>query len=278
MADNNESKLFFGGKAVGDFVENEEHISPTSMYVKVLVALFFLTGLTYAVSYANLGPASLPVAMIVAAVKATLVCAFFMHLLYDNRYHVFMFVSSLLFVAIFFTFTLFDLNSRDRLHEAQATDYRRADGGWDDMGRMSASNHGTAGNKPACSDGSVPMCDQAFAACNPADAHGGEAFLVRRLEQGCFVSEMVPAVNEKGEPLVEEGVPLMVDAGCVLPDLGCVNPHTAEGVKAAAAKANPAAAEAAAKDDAATDDAAKDDAAKDDAAAGEAEADADAAQ
>ncbi len=241
MADNNESKLFFGGKAVDDFVENEEHISPTSMYVKVLVALFFLTGLTYAVSYANLGPASLPVAMIVAALKASLVCAFFMHLLYDNRYHVFMFVSSLLFVAIFFTFPLFDLSTRDRLSEVQGSGVRRADGGWDDMGRMAAANHETADNKPACTDGSIPMCEQAFPACNAEGAHGGEDFLVRTIAEGCFVSQMVPAVDDKGAPQVENGVPVMVDAGCVLPALGCVNPHTAEGFKAAQAKAKPAA-------------------------------------
>ncbi len=241
MADNNESKLFFGGKAVGDFVENHEHVSPTSMYLKVLGALFVLTGLTYAVSYANLGPASLPVAMIVAAMKASLVCAFFMHLKYDDRYHVFIFVSSLLFVGIFFLFTIFDLSARDRLHEVQATDYRRSDGGWDDLKRMDPTNK-TAQNKPACTDGSIPMCDETFAVCNPEDHghHDPSTFLVRRIENGCFVSEMVPKVDDKGQPVVENGVPVLVDAGCVLPSLSCTNPYTADGVKAAAA-AKPAA-------------------------------------
>ena len=233
MADKNENKLFYGGKAVDDFVENHEHISPISMYLKVLAGLFVLTALTYAVSYADLGPASLPVAMIVAAMKATLVCAFFMHLLHDDKFNVFIFVASLLFVAIFFTFTIFDMNSRDRLVEIQATDVRRSDGGWDDMGRMSES---LAKNKPSCTDGSVPMCEQAFPACNPEGAHGGEDFLVRRIENGCFVSEMVPKVDAKGKPVVQDGVPVMVDAGCVLPSLSCVNPHTAEGHKAASAK------------------------------------------
>lgn len=236
MADNNDNKLFFGGKAADDFVECHEHISPVSLYLKVLAALFVLTGLTYAVSYANLGPASLPVAMIVAAMKATLVSAFFMHLIYDDKFHVFIFASSLLFVAIFFTFTIFDLESRDRLSEAQATDFRRADGGWDDMGRMGAANN-TEASRPACSDGTVPMCDQTFAVCNGEDAHGGEDYLVRRIENECFVSQMVPSVDHDGKPQVDkDGVPVMVDAGCVLPKLGCVNPHTAEGHKAAAPK------------------------------------------
>lgn len=236
MADNNDNKLFFGGKAVDDFVECHEHISPVSLYLKVLGALFVLTGLTYAVSYANLGPASLPVAMIVAAMKATLVSAFFMHLIYDDKFHAFIFASSLLFVAIFFTFTIFDMESRDRLSEAQATDYRRADGGWDDMGRMTIAN---PDSKPACSDGSVPMCDETFAVCNGEDAHGGgEDFLVRRIENECFVSEMVPSVGDDGKPVLnEDGTPVMVDAGCVLKALGCINPHTPQGHKAAAAKA-----------------------------------------
>ena len=234
MSDKKETKLFYGGKAVDDFVENPEHISPTSMYIKVLVGLFILTALTYAVSYADLGPASLPVAMIVAAMKATLVCAFFMHLKYDDKFNVFIFVASLLFVAIFFTFTIFDMESRDRLVEIQATDVRRSDGGWDDMGRMSDTR---AKNKPACSDGSIPMCEQSFPACNPEGAHGGEHFLVRRIENGCFVSQMVPSVDAKGKPVLDKGVPVMVDAGCVQPTLSCTNPHTAEGHKAAAAKA-----------------------------------------
>ncbi len=242
MADSKQNKLFYGGKAVDDFVENQEHVSPTSMYLKVLGGLFFLTALTYAVSYANLGPASLPVAMVVAAMKATLVCAFFMHLKYDDRYHVFIFASSLLFVAIFFTFTIFDLASRDRLHEVQATDYRRTDGGWDDMARMSPVA-GTDKNKPACSDGTIPMCERAFAACNAEGAHGGghgeETFLVRRIENGCFVSQMVPAVDEHGVTLQDaNGAPVMVDAGCVSAELSCTNPQTAEGHKAAQAKAS----------------------------------------
>lgn len=127
-----ESKLFLQGKPVAAFVENHEHVSPIKSYIFVLGALFFLTALTYAVSYANLGPASLPVAMFVAFIKATLVCMYFMHLRYDDPYHIFVFVSTLLFVAIFFAFTLFDLGSRDRLHEEQGTFVRRRDGGYND--------------------------------------------------------------------------------------------------------------------------------------------------
>ena len=40
MADSNESKLFLDGKPVEGFVESHEHISPVSMYLKILAALF----------------------------------------------------------------------------------------------------------------------------------------------------------------------------------------------------------------------------------------------
>lgn len=88
------------------------HISPVRVYWLVFAALLVFTGLTYAVSFAKLGPASLPVAMLVACIKATLVCTFFMHLKYDERFNVLVFVSSLFFMAVFFGFTMLDVASR----------------------------------------------------------------------------------------------------------------------------------------------------------------------
>jgi cytochrome c oxidase subunit IV len=49
-------------------------------YGFVLAALLFLTALTILVSYVDLGPFSTPIAFIIAAVKATLVVLFFMHM------------------------------------------------------------------------------------------------------------------------------------------------------------------------------------------------------
>ena len=150
-----ESKLFLQGKPVPAFVENHEHVSPVRSYVMVLGALFFLTALTYAVPYADLGPASLGVAMFVAVIKATLVCMYFMHLRYDDPYHVFVFVSTLLFVAIFFAFTLFDLQSRDRLHEEQGTFVRRQDGGYNDR-EWSKHPPAPPPAAPAAAEGAAP--------------------------------------------------------------------------------------------------------------------------
>ena len=59
-----------------------------------------------------------------------------MHLRYDDRYHVFVFASTMIFVGIFFTFTMFDLHSRPRLNEEQETFFRIDKGGdWNDAQR-----------------------------------------------------------------------------------------------------------------------------------------------
>jgi cytochrome c oxidase subunit 4 len=88
------------------------HISPVRVYWVVFGALLTFTGLTYAVSFADLGPAALPVAMLVACVKASLVCVFFMHLKYDERFNILAFLSSFFFMFIFFGFTMMDLMTR----------------------------------------------------------------------------------------------------------------------------------------------------------------------
>ena len=88
------------------------HISPVRVYWVVFGALLVFTGLTYAVSFADLGPAALPVAMLVACVKASLVCVFFMHLKYDEKFNQLVFVSSFFFMAVFFAFTMMDVTTR----------------------------------------------------------------------------------------------------------------------------------------------------------------------
>ena len=115
------SKVYSNGHPVEHPHELHEHVSPISLYNKIIGALFVLTALTYAVSFASLGPASLMVAMLVATVKAALVVGYFMHLKYDEKYHLFVFLGTVIFVAIFFGFTLFDMEARSRLNDEQAT-------------------------------------------------------------------------------------------------------------------------------------------------------------
>lgn len=115
------SKVYSNGIPIEHPHELHEHVSPISLYNKIIGTLFALTALTYAVSFANLGPASLTVAMLVATIKASLVVAYFMHLKYDEKYHLFVFLGTIIFVGIFFGFTMFDMDARSRLNDEQET-------------------------------------------------------------------------------------------------------------------------------------------------------------
>jgi len=121
------SKVYLNGQVVAHPHEVHEHLSPVSLYNKIIAVLFVLTGLTYAVSFMDLGSASLMVAMFVAFVKAALVVAYFMHLKYDDRYHLFVFAGTIIFVGIFFGFTLYDMQARSRLNDEQETFVRVRD-------------------------------------------------------------------------------------------------------------------------------------------------------
>jgi cytochrome c oxidase subunit 4 len=108
---------YLNGKLIDDPHENHHHVSPVWMYVAVFVALVVLTIVTYVVSFANLGPMSLLVAMVVAVTKASLVIAFFMHLAYEDRFYLFIFLTAFLGIFIFFAFILFDISASGDLHD-----------------------------------------------------------------------------------------------------------------------------------------------------------------
>ncbi|MCA9516217.1 MAG: cytochrome C oxidase subunit IV family protein [Myxococcales bacterium] len=102
-----------------DIHESHHHVMPIATYMKVFGSLMVLTVLTVLVSEADLGSASLPVAMLVAVIKSAFVIGFFMHLKYDTRFHSFVFFGTLLFIGIFFMLTFVDINTRgtlDNLH------------------------------------------------------------------------------------------------------------------------------------------------------------------
>lgn len=105
------------------------HISSLPLYLKVFGALLVLTAITVGVSYLGLPqPLSLIVAIGLAAIKATLVATFFMHLKYDDKFHTLVLLGSLVFLALFFMFTLLDLGTRDALlQDEQNFSFEKAD-------------------------------------------------------------------------------------------------------------------------------------------------------
>ena len=104
------------------------HVSPLSTYLGVYFALLILTVATVGVSYLGLpSTISIVVAMAVASVKATLVCAWFMHLLHDSKLNILLFFSAFWFMGIFFVFTVSDLSYRDRVMKSSGTFEHRED-------------------------------------------------------------------------------------------------------------------------------------------------------
>lgn len=84
------------------------HLVPPKVLIAVFVALLVLTGATYWVTFIDLGPLNLWIAMVIAFVKATLVVMYFMHLKYDRMFNIVFFVGSLAFIALFIGLAMTD--------------------------------------------------------------------------------------------------------------------------------------------------------------------------
>lgn len=101
------------------------HVHSTKFYAGILGTLLFLTIVTVAVSYVDIdgilalgrevqgvGAWNLSVAILIATMKATLVCLFFMHLKDDKRFNALVFLGGLLFIGVFFAYTMNDTTTR----------------------------------------------------------------------------------------------------------------------------------------------------------------------
>jgi cytochrome c oxidase subunit 4 len=96
------------------------HITPLKTYLGVGAALLFLTLVTTIVAQIQLGSWNVVVALAIAAIKASLVAFFFMHLYYDNKLYFIVFTIGILFLAIFIGFTMLDTEERGDLYEEVA--------------------------------------------------------------------------------------------------------------------------------------------------------------
>jgi cytochrome c oxidase subunit 4 len=112
------------------------HISPVPFYVAIFVALLFFTVLTVGQSYVDLGKLNLLVVILIATAKASLVVTFFMHLRHDNKFHALIFVCGLLFIGVFFAYTMNDTEHRGEFDPLNNVKYEprtglQAPGGFD---------------------------------------------------------------------------------------------------------------------------------------------------
>lgn len=85
------------------------HTMPVWMLIGVLGALMLLTILTVSVTNYDLGSeGNLVVGMVIATIKAALVVTFFMHLLWDKKFHLILFLTAVLFVVLFLSMSITD--------------------------------------------------------------------------------------------------------------------------------------------------------------------------
>jgi len=89
------------------------HVVPLWLLAAVFAGLLVLTCLTVTVSYVDLGNLNLYLALAIAAVKASLVVLFFMHLFWDRPFNAMIFIGCLLFVSLFIGISLTDLRAND---------------------------------------------------------------------------------------------------------------------------------------------------------------------
>jgi cytochrome c oxidase subunit 4 len=90
------------------------HVTSWQVLTGILVILLILTGFTvYTAREIHLpGELNLVLALTIAVVKASLVCAFFMHLLHDKAFNSVILLYCVMAIACFLIFTTIDLGNR----------------------------------------------------------------------------------------------------------------------------------------------------------------------
>jgi cytochrome c oxidase subunit 4 len=95
------------------------HLSSSVFYFAVFIALLALTITTVAQSYFDLGEMNIILVILIASAKASLVVSFFMHLRWDNKFNALIFIACLLFIGVFFAYTMNDTGRRGELDPDQ---------------------------------------------------------------------------------------------------------------------------------------------------------------
>jgi cytochrome c oxidase subunit 4 len=92
--------------------KNEHHVTGYGTYLLVWVALIGLTSITVTVAGIDFGMVALAIAMLIAAVKSTLVINIFMHIKSDEPIFKFFLIVSLFTLIVIFVLTAFDVINR----------------------------------------------------------------------------------------------------------------------------------------------------------------------
>ena len=85
------------------------HVMSLSVLFSVFAALVLLTLLTVVAAQISFGAWEVWVSLGIATIKAALVAIYFMHLRYDRPFNAVVFLSAIVFVALFLALTLMDV-------------------------------------------------------------------------------------------------------------------------------------------------------------------------
>ena len=91
---------------------SQHHIIPLKTYFKVAAGLILLTFATVFFHELHLGPLAGPIAFLIAAIKASLVLLYFMHLKYDNMQNRVIFGSGIFFLLLLIGVSALDIWTR----------------------------------------------------------------------------------------------------------------------------------------------------------------------
>lgn len=101
---------------------NFHHIVPVSVYVTIFLVLMVLTVITVIVAYINLGIWSVPVALAIATLKASLVVLYFMHVKYSGHLVQVVIIAGMAWFILLIFGTLQDYGTRDNIRLEPASD------------------------------------------------------------------------------------------------------------------------------------------------------------
>ncbi|MFO0828060.1 MAG: cytochrome C oxidase subunit IV family protein [Phycisphaerales bacterium] len=90
------------------------HLVPISTLLMTGGALLLLTVITVSAHYIDAGELNIVIALTIAAIKATLVGLYFMHLRWDRPFNQLVFVGSVLFVVLLMAFCTLDTRQYER--------------------------------------------------------------------------------------------------------------------------------------------------------------------
>ena len=141
--------------------EVHAHVGSYKLYIAVFMALLFFTLLTVGVASIHLGKANLAVAVIIASLKAALVCTYFMHLKDDNKFNSLILIAAVTFIGVFFALTLNDVSYRERLdlqsgNRVYLESGDKAPGSWDNPIKKEESKDSPGGAETTSSGTPAP--------------------------------------------------------------------------------------------------------------------------